>query len=81
MAAADLRNTMIGYINAADDRLLRVLKAVVESYKANDVVAFHVTGEPLTLQQYNDELERAEEEIVNGEFISQQDLENESQNW
>jgi hypothetical protein len=81
MAAADLRNTMIAYINEADDRLLNVLKAVVESYKANDVVAFTVTGEPLTLQQYNDELQRSEEEIANGKFITQKDLEKESQNW
>ena len=81
MGAVELRNTMISYINEADDRLLNVLKAVVESYRENDIVAYTVTGEPLTKQQYNEELLMAEKEIENGDFISQEDLEKESQNW
>jgi hypothetical protein len=81
MGAVELRNTMISYINEADDRLLNVLKAVVESYRENDVVSYTVTGEPLTKKQYNEELLMAEKEIENGDFISQEDLEKESQNW
>jgi hypothetical protein len=81
MGAVELRNTMINYINEADDRLLSVLKAVVESYRENDVVAYTVTGEPLTKKQYNEGLLMAEKEIVNGDFISQEDLEKDSQNW
>ncbi len=71
MEAVKLRKTMINYINEADDRLLNVLKAVVESYRETDVVAYSVSGKPFTKQQYDEELLMAEKEIENGDFISQ----------
>lgn len=48
MEALELRKTMKDYIEEADERLLNVLKAVVESYKENDIVAYTVNGDPLT---------------------------------
>lgn len=65
---------MISYIKEADERLLNVLKTVVESYRENDIVAYTVDGRPLTKTQYRQELLDAESEIRRGEFISQEDL-------
>ena len=81
MGAVELRNTLKDYINEADERLLNLLKAVVESYMANDIVASSVDGRPLNKKQYSQELIDAEAEIGRGEFTAQEDLENESENW
>lgn len=71
METLELRKTVINYIKSADERLLNVIKAVVESYQENDVVAFTVEGKPLSKSQYSQALLVAEEEIENGKFISQ----------
>lgn len=81
METLELRKTMKEYIEQADERLLNVLKAVVESYKENDIVAYAVNGDPLTRKKYYQELLEAEAEIARGEFTAQEDLERESEKW
>ena len=81
MGVLDLRNIVQGYINNADERLLSVLKAVAESYRDNDIVAYTVEGFPLTRKQYREELNAAEIEVKQGNYISQEDLEGESEDW
>lgn len=81
MEAAELRETMIGYIKEADEQLLKVLKTVVENYKENDIVTYSLDGKPLTQRQYRQELIDAEAEIGRGDFTSQEDIEKEAENW
>jgi len=45
------------------------------------IVAYTVDGNPLTKEQYEDRLSLAEEQLLTGEYISQDDLEKESKNW
>lgn len=81
MEVPELKKTVLRYINEADERLLNVVRAVVESYCENDVVAFTVEGKPLTKKQYDQELIDAEAEIERGEFTTQEDLEKEAESW
>ncbi len=81
MGALELRDTMLKYINTADERLLKVLKAVVESYREDETVAYTVEGNPLTKSEYRQDLLDAESEIERGEYTTQEDLEKESENW
>ncbi len=81
MKTAEKRKKIISKVNEADDRLLNVLEAVVESYTRSEVVAFSVTGEPLTNYEYNQELLEAEKEVSEGKTISTEDLEQQSKNW
>lgn len=81
MGAPELRNKVIDYVNNADDRLLKVLKAVAESYHENDVVAYQVNGNPVSRKEYDSELELAENEIQSGLFTSQEQLDKEVKNW
>lgn len=37
MGALELRDSILGYINTADERLLKVVKAVIESYQENEL--------------------------------------------
>lgn len=82
MASLDLKQSVQNYIDTADNRLLKMIKALVESYHEEDqIVAYTVEGKPLTRKQYNQELLDAETEIQRGELTSVEDLEKESQNW
>ena len=82
MASLDLKKSVQNYIDTADNRLLKMIKALVESYHEEDgIVAYTVDGKPLTRKQYNQELVDAETEIQRGELTSVEDLEKESQNW
>ncbi|CAA9199900.1 hypothetical protein FLA105534_02846 [Flavobacterium bizetiae] len=81
MGALELRDSVLEYINTADERLLKVVKAVIESYQEEEIVAFSVEGKPITRGAYKAELANAKLEIQKGEFISQDDLEKESENW
>lgn len=82
MASLDLKQSVQNYIDTAGNRLLKMIKALVESYHEEDqIVAYTVDGKPLTRKQYNQELVDAETEIQRGELTSVEDLEKESQNW
>jgi hypothetical protein len=81
MGALELRDSVLEYINTADERLLKVVKAVIESYQENDIVAYTIDGMPLTRMAYKEDLQEAKAEIKRGEYITQEDLEKESNNW
>ena len=81
MGALELRDSVLESINKADERLLKVVKAVIESYQENDVVSYTIDGRPLTRIAYKEELQEAIAEIKKGEYITQEDLEKESNNW
>ncbi|TLP81730.1 hypothetical protein [Maribacter sp. ACAM166] len=84
METVDLKKSVLDYIDNADERLLKLIKALVETYqedKKTDAVAYNIDGEPLTLKEYNQELLNAEAEIENGKYTAQEDLEKESENW
>lgn len=81
MEALGLRDDIKNYINIADERLLKVVKAVMESYWEEETVAFTVEGKPLTKKMYAQELQNGILEIKNNETVSQEILEKESENW
>ena len=45
------------------------------------IVGYTVDGKPLTKAAYNERIAIAEKQLQNGESISQEDLEKESENW
>ncbi|MEM6830496.1 MAG: hypothetical protein AAF551_08250 [Bacteroidota bacterium] len=45
------------------------------------IVGYTAKGEPLTKEKYNLRLEEAEKQIASGNFVTQEDLEKEVENW
>ncbi|MCG8386824.1 MAG: hypothetical protein MJA30_14840 [Cytophagales bacterium] len=45
------------------------------------IVGYTAEGEPLTKASYNERLEQAEAQLRSGDYITQEDLESESDNW
>ncbi|OYX85846.1 MAG: hypothetical protein B7Y83_03430 [Flavobacteriales bacterium 32-34-25] len=81
MGALELRDNLLQYINQADERLLKVVKAVMESYWEEEIVAHTIDEKPLTKKAYKEELNEALAEIKKGEYTSQEDIEKESESW
>ncbi|MGQ7945602.1 hypothetical protein [Flavobacterium sp. WC2509] len=81
MGALELRDSVLKYINDADDRLLKVVKAFIETYQEEEIVAFDIDKKPISREAYKASLLEAEAEIKRGEYTNQDDLEKESQNW
>ena len=73
MASVDLREDIRNYIDHADDRLLRMIKALVEIY--------HDDSERISLEQYNRELEASEAQIERGEFFTQLQVRQAIEEW
>jgi hypothetical protein len=44
-------------------------------------IGFHTSEKPQTLQEYNQELEKGDAEIQQGNFITATDLKNEAGSW
>ena len=53
MEITELKKKVIAQLDTADDRLLRIVAAVVESYAAEDeIVAYTVKGDSVSRKQY-----------------------------
>ena len=76
------REQLAQYIlNNAKESLLAKLKVVIEKEDKDNVVAYNIEGEPLTLEQYQNELNEAENEIDRGEFLTSDELDKEIASW
>ncbi|MFA9186801.1 hypothetical protein [Flavobacterium magnesitis] len=93
MGLLELKHKIQMQIENADERLLRIVSSVFDNYLEDNVlpdnenivsepiVAYDSTGKPLTLKQYNKEIDKGIDDFNNGRFISQEDLENEVDSW
>jgi hypothetical protein len=73
MSTLDLRKSVQNYIDTADDRLLKMIKALVETY--------HDDAERISVEQYNRELEASEAQIERGEFYTQEQVRQTIEEW
>ena len=76
------REQLAQYIlNNAKDSVLAKLKAIIEKEEKNNIVAYTVDGRPLTLEQFQIELEEAEKEIESGDHLTSDELAKEIATW
>ncbi|OYX84314.1 MAG: hypothetical protein B7Y83_08545 [Flavobacteriales bacterium 32-34-25] len=91
MGLLELKHKIQMQIENADERLLRIVSSVCDNYLedtvdnksivSESVVAYDTTGKPLTLEQYNKQIDKGIDDFNHGRFISQEDLENEIDSW
>lgn len=58
-----------------------VLEQINKILERETIVAYSVTGKPLTIKEYNDNLSEAEKQIAEGKFKTQEELEKDLENW
>ena len=81
MKDKELKKKIIAYIENADRELLHKLREAIENYQKTETVAYTLEGKSLSEKDYLKELEIAENEIKSEQFISQEELEKEVENW
>lgn len=78
----DLKTVKLGVMqkimNVSTESLLEKIDNLLDEEM---IVGYTTQGVPLTKKDYNLRLEKAEEQLARGEFISQEDLEKESESW
>ena len=83
MRTTELKTKLVEIINTSDERFLRMVNTLYQTYKEgdSDVVAYTVQGQSLDKKEYIKQIKEAENQIERGEFIAVEDLEKESANW
>ncbi|RZM09101.1 MAG: hypothetical protein EOO88_49265 [Pedobacter sp.] len=71
MEAIKMREKLIDVINNADEGLLHVVQEVVDNYKYG---AGKLVSEPISAEQYNKEIDIAEQNIKSGEVFTQAEV-------
>lgn len=94
MGLPELKQKIQMQIENADERLLRIVSSVFDNYLTDDgfdetienvvsepTVAYDTGGKPLTLKQYNEEIDKGIDDFDNGRFISHEALLEEIKSW
>lgn len=94
MGLPELKQKIHNQIENADERLLTIVSSIFDNYLTDDtldkttenilaepIVAYDVTGKPLTLKQYNEEIDKGIADFENGRFISHEELLKEIKGW
>jgi hypothetical protein len=71
-------NVMQKIMNVSKASLLDKISDILDEEM---VVGYTTDGQPLTKNQYNERLLVAEKQIESGDYITQEDLEKEIENW
>lgn len=80
MGLPELKHKIQLQLEQADERLLRIVSSVFDSY-LNDVVAYDAKGKQLSLDEYNQRVEQGIEDINQNRIISQDDLAVKMKKW
>ena len=86
MEFPELKNKVLMYIENADENQLTKVSDIFENDEninkvSENIVAYDVSGKPLTLKKYNDEIDKGIADFENGKTISHEDLEKEIKSW
>jgi hypothetical protein len=84
MDAIQLRTNLLQQIEQADEKLLRVISSVLEAVKVEYVVEEAIgyrAGEEVTVATLKTSIAKAEDQIDQGEFLTADDLEKETEEW
>jgi hypothetical protein len=81
MGVQKLREDLHDYINHADETFLKMVYAMSKEYKKSDVVGFNVDGSRITQQGLVKRAKAASKRVKSGDFITQEEVEKEIENW
>ncbi|AUC22846.1 MULTISPECIES: hypothetical protein [Polaribacter] len=77
MSTAELKNKIQYFLENADDKVLKIVNGVFENYYQDEIVAFYPDGKPMTKNNYITDIETANNQVKEGDYISVEELENE----
>lgn len=82
MSSAQIKEALKKQIEEADDRLLKMVHAMMQAYsETDDAFSFDEHGNPTDAQQMRKELEEEIEKGKEGKYIRLDDLKKKSEKW
>ena len=81
MGVQKLREELHEYINHADERFLKMVFAMSREYKESDVAGYNVDGSPITKESLKRRANAASLRVKSGDFLTQDEVEEEIKNW
>ena len=84
MSRAQLKEVLLREIEEADDRLLKMIHALVEAYGSTDeesIIGYDAHGNPKTAVEMKLSLKEELEKAKSGKYISLSQLKNRSEKW
>jgi len=81
MGVAELKEELHNYIDHADERFLKMVYAMSREYKASVAIGYNVDGTPITRKELAKRVTSASKRVKSGNFITQEDVEKEVENW
>jgi len=80
MGTAELRKEVRSVINKADEKFLKKVLALAKSYE-DEEEDYTLPGPPMDVETYRKRILEASARVKAGEFITQEDLEKEMEQW
>jgi hypothetical protein len=81
MGVPELRTELHNFINLADERFLKMVYAMSKEYKSTIVVGYNPNGSPITQQELRNRVKAASKRVKSGDFLTQEEVEKEIENW
>ncbi len=81
MGVPELRKELHDFINHADERFLKMVYAMSKEYEEPEIVGYTLDGSPITRQHLVKRVKAASERVKSGDFLAQEDVEKEVENW
>jgi hypothetical protein len=82
MGVQKLREELHDFINHADEPFLKMVHAMSKEYKKeHNVVGYNVDGSPITKEGLVRRAKAASQRVKSGDFITQEEVEKEIENW
>jgi len=80
MGITELRKELHDYINHADEKFLKMIYAMSKEYK-KAVPGYDVDGTTISQQQLKERVKAASQRVKSGDFLTQEEVEKEIENW
>ncbi len=84
MSSIALKESLLKKIEKADDRLLKMIYALVEAYTESEeeaIMGYDIHGNPKTVKEMRITLQKEAEDAKAGKHISLSQLKNRSEKW
>jgi hypothetical protein len=81
MTTMTLRKEVQHYISQADERFLKMVRAMSKVYESKSVIGYTTQGKPITNVELRKRVTEASKRVKSGDFIAHEELEKEVKNW
>ena len=80
METSELKKKLIQEIETLDDYSINRISKIMDDFK-NEIVAHDTSGNPLILSKYNYMVQEGSEDLRQGRFYTQEEMEKEFLSW